>query len=260
MSKFILLLFLALFLYGCGPQGTDQESTKEVELTVSAATSMQNVLQELKNNFEKEHPTIDIAFNFGASGALAQQVSQGAPVDLFLSASIEKFDLLVDEGLIDEKLQQNLIGNEIVLIAPKENVKQITAIEDLKTKAERISIGIPESVPAGKYAKEVLKRQGIWKEFNEQDRIVFAKDVRQVLTYVETGNVDAGFVYKTDAQFSDQIQIVMSVDTKYHSEIIYPVGVIKSSEHLHEAKLFYEYLLSDEAIALLEEYGFSNLQ
>ncbi|MCS0543537.1 molybdate ABC transporter substrate-binding protein, partial [Aeromonas veronii] len=183
MYKFILLLFLALFLYGCGPQGTDQESTKEVELTVSAATSMQNVLQELKNNFEKEHPTIDIAFNFGSSGSLAQQISQGAPVDLFLSASVEKFEVLVDEGLINDKLQQNLIGNEIVLIAPKENVKQITAIEDLKTKAERISIGIPESVPAGKYAKEALESQGIWKEFYEQDRIVFAKDVRQVLTY-----------------------------------------------------------------------------
>lgn len=258
MHKFILIFFLALFLNGCGPQGTGQETTKEVELTVSAATSMQNVLQELKHNFEKEQPTIDIAFNFGASGALAQQVSQGAPVDLFLSASIEKFDLLVDEGLIDEKLQQNLIGNEIVLIAPKENVKQITVIEDLKTKAERISIGIPESVPAGKYAKEAIESMDMWNEI--ENKLVLSKDVRQVLTYVETGNVDAGFVYKTDAQFSDQIQIVMSVDTKYHSEIIYPVGVIKSSEHLIEAKLFYEYLLSDEAIALLEEYGFSILK
>ncbi|WP_099353416.1 molybdate ABC transporter substrate-binding protein [Fredinandcohnia onubensis] len=258
MYKFILLLFLALFLYGCGPQGTDQESTKEVELTVSAATSMQNVLQELKNNFEKEHPTINIAFNFGSSGSLAQQISQGAPVDLFLSASIEKFDVLVDEGLIGEKLQKNLIGNEIVLIAPKENVKQITEIEDLKTKAERISIGIPESVPAGKYAKEAIESMDMWNEI--ENKLVLSKDVRQVLTYVETENVDAGFVYKTDAQFSDQIQIVMSVDKKYHSEIIYPVGVIKSSEHLSEAILFYEYLLSAESIALLEEYGFSNLQ
>ncbi len=257
MHKFILILFFVLFLSGCGPQGTDLESINEVELTVSAATSMQNVLQELKNNFEKEHPTIDIAFNFGASGALAQQISQGAPVDLFLSASKEKFDILIDKELMDENLHQNLTGNEIVLIAPKENEKQIKGIEDLKTKAERISIGIPESVPAGKYAKEAIESMDMWKEI--ENKLVLSKDVRQVLTYVETGNVDAGFVYKTDAQFSDQIRIVMSVDTKYHSEIIYPIGVLKSSEHFNEAKLFYKYLLSDEAIALLEEYGFSNL-
>ena len=119
MYKFFLILILALFLNGCGSQGNNQEFTEGVELTVSAATSMQNVLQELKNNFEKEHPTIDIAFNFGATGALAQQISQGAPVDLFLSASIEKFNVLVEEELINDNLQQNLIGNEIVLIVPK---------------------------------------------------------------------------------------------------------------------------------------------
>ncbi|THE11064.1 molybdate ABC transporter substrate-binding protein [Bacillus timonensis] len=255
MYRFIFLLILVLFLNACGsPEET--ENVKNAEITVSAAASMQNVLQELKKNFEEKHPTIDISFNFGASGALSQQISQGAPVDLFLSASLEKFNELRDNGLIHEKFQQNLIGNEIVLITPQNN-KHIKSVEDLK-KAKRISIGIPESVPAGAYAKEAIDNMGLWNTIENQ--LVLSKDVRQVLTYVETGNVDAGFVYKTDTQMSNQIQVITSVDSKYHSPIIYPIGVIKSSKHVKEATLFYEYLLSEEAITLFEEYGFTRIQ
>ncbi|MEH7222645.1 molybdate ABC transporter substrate-binding protein [Bacillus sp. JJ1566] len=259
MYRFIFLLISVLVLNGCGSL-KENENNKNVELTVSAAASMQNVLQELKKSFEEEYSTIDISFNFGASGALAQQISQGAPVDLFLSASIEKFDALVDDGQIGLTLHQHLIGNEIVLVAPIENEKDISSVEDLSTKAERISIGIPESVPAGKYAREALDSMGLWNSLESNTEIVFAKDVRQVLTYVETGSVDAGFVYKTDTQVSDQIKVITSVDSTYHSAIIYPMGVVKSSKHLNEATLFYEFLSSEKAISLFEEYGFTRIQ
>ncbi|MFS0824312.1 molybdate ABC transporter substrate-binding protein [Bacillus sp. 1P02SD] len=256
MYRFIFLLILVLLLNACGsPKKT--EDVKNMGITVSAAASMQNVLQELKENFEEKHSTIDISFNFGASGALSQQISQGAPVDLFLSASLEKFNDLREAGLVHEEFQQNLIGNEIVLITPEDNNKNIKSVEDLK-KAERISIGIPEIVPAGAYAKEALDHMGLWDTI--ENKLVLAKDVRQVLTYVETGNVDAGFVYKTDTETSDHIQVITSVDSKYHSPIIYPIGVIKSSKHVEEATLFYEYLSSEEAITLFEEYGFTRIQ
>ncbi|MDR4887172.1 molybdate ABC transporter substrate-binding protein [Fredinandcohnia sp. QZ13] len=256
MYRFMFLLILGLFLHGCGSPEVNDD-VESIEITVSAAASMQNVLEELKKNFEEKHSKIDISFNFGASGALAQQISQGAPVDLFLSASLEKFNALRDDGLIHNKFEQNLIGNEIVLITPKENNNNIKSMEDLK-KAERISIGIPEIVPAGAYAKEALNNMGLWNTIENQ--LVLAKDVRQVLTYVETENVDAGFVYKTDTQTSDQIQVITSVDSKFHSPIIYPIGVIKSSKHVEEATLLYEYLSSEEAITLFEEYGFTRIQ
>ncbi|RFB18377.1 molybdate ABC transporter substrate-binding protein [Bacillus sp. HNG] len=256
MYRFMFLLILGLFLNGCGSPEVNDD-VERFEITVSAAASMQNVLEELKKNFEEKHSTIDISFNFGASGALAQQISQGAPVDLFLSASLEKFNALRDDGLIHDKYEQNLIGNEIVLITPKENNNNIKSVEDLK-KAERISIGIPEIVPAGAYAKEALNNMGLWNTIENQ--LILAKDVRQVLTYVETENVDAGFVYKTDTQTSDQIQVITSVDSKFHSPIIYPIGVIKSSKHVEEATLLYEYLSSEEAITLFEEYGFTRIQ
>ncbi|WP_010283512.1 molybdate ABC transporter substrate-binding protein [Bacillus timonensis] len=255
MYRFILLLIFFLFISGCSSPKTNQESEK-VELTVSAAASMQNVLEELTKSFEKEYPTIKISFNFGASGTLSQQISQGAPVDLFLSASMEKFNVLVDEGLIHNELNQHLIGNEIVLIVPKENEKNITSLTDVNTKAEQISIGIPEIVPAGKYAKESLVKLKLWDVL--ENKIVPAKDVRQVLTYVETGNVDAGIVYQTDAEISNQIQSI-TIDPSTHSAIIYPIGVIKSSNHISEATLFYQFLSSEEALAIFEKYGFLRL-
>ncbi|WP_077617171.1 molybdate ABC transporter substrate-binding protein [Bacillus sinesaloumensis] len=257
MFRSILLLILLLFLYGCSsPELTDD--VKPVELTVSAATSMQDVLKELKNIFEEEHPTIDIAFNFGATGTLSQQISQGAPVDIFLSASREKFDELMDKELIHDEFHHHLIGNEIVLIVPKENEKNIVSVEDLTTKAKKISIGIPEVVPVGAYAKEALVTMGVWSTI--ENKVVPAKDVRQVLTYVETGNVDAGFVYKTDTEVSDQIQIIKSIEATQHSPIIYPIGIINTTVHVEEAKLFYEFLTSERALTLFEEYGFSRLE
>ncbi|MGF6947631.1 molybdate transport system substrate-binding protein [Neobacillus sp. B4I6] len=268
MRKLYLLFFsimmILLVASGCSTneqtkKNKEQEqeaSDKKVELIISAAASLQNPLNDIKTNFEKEYPYIKVVYNFGASGTLKQQISQGAPVDLFFSAAEDKYDQLVQEGLIEKEKGTDLVSNEILLVVPKDSNKEIKAFEDL-TKATMISIGTPESVPAGQYAKETLENLNVWKAVEE--KVVFAKDVRQVLTYVETGNVDAGIIYKTDALISHKVKIVATAKENTHSPIIYPVGVIKNSTHLEEAQLFYNYLQNRKSMGILRTYGFKGL-
>ncbi|MES1041166.1 molybdate ABC transporter substrate-binding protein [Peribacillus simplex] len=266
MKKIYLLIFSIMMLVivgaGCssdeekGTEKQTQQAGEKVELMVSAAASLQDALNDIKKSFEKENANVEVHYNFGASGALQQQISQGAPVDLFFSAAEDKFDKLVEEDLIEEKNGIDLVGNDLVLVVPKDSDKGIKSIEDL-TKSTKISIGTPESVPAGQYAKQTLEKLNLWKEI--EGKLVYAKDVRQVLTYVETGNVDAGLVYKTDALSSEKVEIVAVADKEVHDPIIYPVGVIKESSHPKEAQLFYEYLQNKDSKKVFEKYGFGNL-
>lgn len=264
--KFVsIFLFLLLFTVACSnnesiDQSSDNktqtasESKENEKLTISAAASLKDAMDVIQHTYEEEHPEITLQFNFGGSGSLQQQISQGAPVDLFFSAAEDKFDLLVDEGTIAKEDGIDLLGNELVLVVPKEN-QSIKGFEDLVTETDKISIGTPETVPAGKYAKEFLENMDIWEDI--ESKVVYAKDVRQVLSYVETGNVEAGIVYKTDALVSNKVEIVASADPATHTPIIYPVGIIHDSKHYEAAKEFYEYLQSDEALKVFEEYGFT---
>ncbi|MEH7549435.1 molybdate ABC transporter substrate-binding protein [Neobacillus vireti] len=269
MKKLYLLFFsmmlLLLVISGCSTneqtkttevQKKQAAKQEKVELTVSAAASLQDALNDIKADFEKEHTNITLNFNFGASGALQQQISQGAPVDLFFSAAEDKFQKLVQNGLIEKKNGTDLVGNDLVLVVPKGSNKGIKTFEDL-TKADKLALGTPESVPAGQYGKETLDKLNVWKAI--EGKIVYAKDVRQVLTYVETNNVDAGIVYKTDALTSQKVEIVATAKENTHDPIIYPVGVIKNSTHLKEAQLFYNYLQNDKTMKTLEKYGFKGL-
>lgn len=245
-------------LAACGNNDNKEESStttqkETVELTVSAAASLQDALTDLKKQYESDHKNITITYNFGGSGDLQQQISQGAPVDLFFSAAEDKFDTLVDEGEIEKNDGVDLLANDLVLVTPTENKKEIESFDDL-TKANKVAIGTPESVPAGQYGVETLKSIDVWTKI--KSKIVYAKDVRQVLTYSETNNVDAGIVYKTDALTSDKVKIVATADDQSHTPIIYPVGVIKNSKHTAEAKEFYAFLQSDDAMKVYKDYGF----
>ncbi|MGG3449967.1 molybdate ABC transporter substrate-binding protein [Domibacillus aminovorans] len=265
--KFVItLLSLLMFVVACSNnQGTDQSSDKKepasenmetVELTVSAAASLKDAMTAIQSAYKKEHPEVELKFNYGASGALQQQISQGAPVDLFFSAAEDKFDQLVDSGDIAKEDGVDLVGNELVLVVPKEEQSIIESFHDLaKEEVDKISIGTPESVPAGNYAKESLEKMDVWK--NVESKVVYAKDVRQVLSYVETGNVGAGIVYKTDALISDKVNIIATADPGTHTPIIYPAGIIKDSKHYEETKDFYSYLQSDEAMKVFRDYGFT---
>lgn len=247
------LVLLIGILAGCGSQGSNNKVNEPVELTISAAASLQDSLEELQKNYENEHDTIKITFNFGGSGALQQQILEGAPVDLFFSAAEDKFDELVQKGLIDKKQGTDLLANELVLIVPKKNDKHIQSFGDL-TKVDKIAIGTPETVPAGKYGIETLKNMNLWE--NAEPKVVYTKDVRQVLTYTETENVDAGLVYKTDALVSEKVDVVATAKEDTHTPIIYPVGVIKDSKHAKEAEDFYHYLQSEQAMKVFKKYGF----
>jgi molybdate transport system substrate-binding protein len=260
---FGILLLIFLTVSGCNKfdksklEKTQRVANKKVELTISAAASLQDVLNDIKNKFENEHSNVKIIYNFGASGDLQQQISQGAPVDLFFSAAEEKFEQLVEEGLIEKKRETNLVGNELVFVVPKNEKKGLKDFNGLN-KDIKISIGTPETVPAGQYAKETLQNLNTWN--NVKGNVVYAKDVRQVLTYVETGNVDAGIVYKTDALTSKKVKTLAIAENSTHSPIIYPLGIIKSSKHLTDAQLFYDYIQNDKSMNIFQEYGFTPLK
>lgn len=247
------LLLMVGILAGCGSQGSNNKTNEPVELTISAAASLQDSLEELQKAYENEHDNIKITFNFGGSGALQQQILEGAPVDLFFSAAEDKFDELVQKGLIDKKQGTDLLANELVLVVPKKNEKHIQSFGDL-SKVDKIAVGTPETVPAGKYGIETLKNMNLWE--NVESKVVYTKDVRQVLTYTETENVDAGLIYKTDALVSEKVDVVATAKEDTHTPIIYPVGVIKDSKHTKEAEDFYHYLQSEQAMKVFKKYGF----
>lgn len=257
-----LLLLVTLFTVACSsneeeaaPKETDHEGKESVELTISAAASLQDALSEIDEMYADQHPETKLTFNFGGSGSLQQQISQGAPVDLFFSAAEDKFDTLVEEGNIAKEDGVDLLGNSLVLIAPR-NEENLTSFTDLTQEdVEQISLGTPESVPAGAYGVESLENMGLWNELKA--KTVYAKDVRQVLSYVETGNVNAGIVYKTDALVSDKVEIIDTAGADTHTPIIYPVGIVKDTKNYDAAKEFYTFLQTDEALKVFEKYGFT---
>lgn len=230
-------------------------NNKPVALTISAAASLKESLEEVQEIYTKDHENIYLNYNLGASGALQQQIEQGAPVDIFISASSKQMDALQQKSLLITETRKNLIKNKIVLIAPKES----TAISDFKDlgsdRVKKVALGQPESVPIGKYAQEVLTF------FKISDKVkpkaIFAKDVRQVLNYVERGETDAGIVYSTDAIGSGKVKIVAIAPDNSHSPVIYPVAVIKDSKNIPESKEFVEFLASEQAEAVFAKYGFT---
>lgn len=249
-SKLLIIVSCIWFLSGCS--NPSQGSGEKIELTISAAASLKDALMEIEKIYEEQNKEIDLSFNFASSGTLSKQIEQGAPVDLFLSANLQDFTDLVDKKLIEEERAIQLLENELVLITSLKSsvnsIKQITALD-------KLAIGIPEIVPAGEYAKEALIHLNLWE--NVQENIVLAKDVRQVLSYVETGNVEGGIVYKTDANSSGKIKEVWRFDSSLHSPIIYPVGVIESSHYKKEAIKLQQFLQKENAIDIFERHGFN---
>lgn len=266
MFKRLLFVLLMIFAtIGCTQQDQTSSITnagenkpvEKVELLISAAASLTDSLKEIQTVFEKEHSAIQLTFNFGASGTLQQQIEQGAPVDLFLSAGKKQMTALIDKHLIDTNKQLNLLTNELVAIVPADSkIATLSAMEDLtKLDVKKIAVGEPETVPAGTYTKDSLTYYNLWDVV--QPKTVFAKDVRQVLNYVETGNTEVGFVYKTDALTSQKVKVAFSADPKSYKPIEYPMGIVKATKHVKEAEEFYTYLQSKAAQAIFLKYGFS---
>lgn len=259
---FVMIMCLAVAIAGCG--GTaDQSSTttsstttsSNVELNISAAASLTSPMNDIKEAYEKEHSNIKLVINFGSSGSLQKQIEEGAPVDVFLSAGQKQMDALQTGGLIDEKSRVNFLGNEIVLIVPAGKAG-VSSFEDLATdKVSIVGLGDFGSVPAGQYAQETLTSMKIIDQVTP--KAVFAKDVKEVLAWVESGNADAGVVYSSDAKGSDKVTVVASAPAGTHKPIVYPGAIVKSSKNASEAQKFLDYLKSPVAGQIFEKYGFT---
>ncbi len=264
MSKTIFMpifVFTLLFLSGCSSSSTEKQQYNEsnsvaevVELNISAAASLTDALEEIKALYEEDH-NVKLTYILGGSGKLAQQIQQGAPVDVFLSANQDWMDTLEKEDLLLNDTRADITGNKIVLITKKDSTIAYRTIEDIKpSELQQVAIGNPESVPAGQYTEQLLTKIDMWADL--KDKIVFAQDVRQVLTYVETGNVEIGFVYESDALSSDSIKILAAADSGLHDPISYPATVLKDTKHEKEAREFVTFLTSEKAQQILEKHGF----
>lgn len=242
------IALLSILLISC------TQNSPQPTLTVSAAASLRNVMEEVQQDYAKLQPGVKIIYNFGASGALQQQIEQGANVDVFISAASRQMDALQSKNLLLADTRKNLLGNQVVLIVPK-NANNISNFADLQSdRIIKIALGEPNSVPAGKYAQEVLIYLKIFDA--TKSKFIFAKDVRQVLSYVETENVDAGIVYATDAKLSKSVKIIATAPAKSHSPVVYPIAVIQSSKNITQAKSFTDFLSSEKANDIYKKYGF----
>lgn len=253
----------------CGASSGQSEATTavqgETKLLVAAAASLQATFDEqLIPLFEKENPGITVEGTYASSGDLQQQIEAGLDADLFLSAATSNMDALVEESLVDSDTVVNLLKNDVVLITSKDSDKDIKSFADI-TKADTIAIGDPESVPAGKYAKEILTSLNIYDEVEKKASL--GSSVTEVCTWVAEGSADAGIVYATDAQTENsngddkEVQVVATAeDSLMQTPVIYPAGVVTSSANKEAAKAFEDFLQTDEAKAIFEEAGFAMAQ
>jgi len=233
-------------------------ATPKTEIIVSAAASLTETMNELIEMYKKVKPDVTITPTYGSSGSLQQQIEQGAPVDIFISASPKQVDALAKQGLILKDMRKNIVENKVVLIVPK-STKGITQFEDAATdKIKQIALGEPSSVPVGQYSEEIFTALGILDKV--KPKAVYAKDVRQVLTYVEMGEVDAGIVYATDAAISKKVTVIATAPEGTHKPVIYPAAVVKTSAQPQVAKAFLTWLSSAEASKVFVRYGFTVVQ
>jgi molybdate transport system substrate-binding protein len=216
-------------------------------LTISAAASLKDALTEINNLYA----AATISVNYGSSGALQHQIEQG---DVFISAATKNMDELAKTSLIDTKTRRNIAANRLVLVVPT-GAPILRSFKDLnKPIVKRFAMGTPESVPAGKYAQQVLTNLRIFTDV--LPKAVFGKDVREVLTQVELGNVDAGIVYKTDALTSSKVKIAAMAPAKLHQPIFYPAAVVSDSKNKAASGDYVRFLAGSSAKKIFRKYGF----
>ncbi len=230
------------------------EAAVKTTIQISAAISLKDALHAIKKVYAQKEPNVNILFNLGSSGMLQQQIEEGAPVDLFISAGKSQMDALASKGLIVPESRTDLLGNELVLIVTKEKSGKINGFSDLARNAGSFTMGRPDTVPAGKYAKEALVNMKLWNILEK--RIVFANNVRQVLTYVDSGNVDAGMVYRTDAPLAKSAVLVASAPRGSYSPVVYPMAAIRASRNRAATERFMAFLRSAQASRIFARYGF----
>lgn len=266
MNQFVwaLVLIVIFILSSCSKAENHSEEIQSHEsepqitgtLMVSAAASLTDALLEIKQAFEAEHD-VEITFNFGGSGKLAQQIEQGAPVDVFISANTNWMDILVEHDFILSDSLTNVISNELVLIAHRDEPFTYDQLSAINTnEIAQFAIGHPESVPAGTYAKQALVASGLWNELEQ--KVVYTQDVRQVIAFVATGNADLGIVYASDALIAEEVKVLTTIDASLHDDIAYPAAIVTHAKNQPAAAAFLTFLTSAQAQEIFTRYGFQS--
>ncbi len=224
------------------------------DLVVSAASSLTNAFKDIAQSYEAQHPGSKVLLNFGASGALLQQMAKGAPVDAFASADQETMDAAQQQGLVRAADRQDFVRNALVVVAPMDAKAPPAALKDLVGPGvARVALALPASVPVGRYGKHALEAAGLWAAV--QSKLINTTNVRQSLDYVARGEVDAGFVYATDAALmKDKVKTAFAVPLD--RAILYPIARTAASGNAAEAAAFIAYVRSSAGQAILARYGF----
>ena len=259
-TSLCLVLIMLCGITGCikKEEKKVEERKAEVELHILAAASMTDVLAEISETYEKKYEHVNFVFSFDSSGTLKTQIEEGAPADIFISAATKQMDELSAGGFIKKDSIVKLLENKVVLIQPQDAKTRLTSFEDVATdKVSMVAIGNSD-VPVGQYTEQIYKNLGLWEKIEKKANL--ATNVRQVLDWVATKNVDCGIVYATDAMIEKDVKVVCEAPDGACDKVVYPAGIIKTSEHAKEAVHFMEYLQTDEAKAIFTKYGFSNYE
>jgi molybdate transport system substrate-binding protein len=249
LSKTALIVFLAL---GWGIFAS--ASAKSDEVLVSAAASLRDVLKEIGGGYQSKSKH-KVNFSFGPSSILARQIDEGAPVDMFFSADLAQMDSLDKNGRLEPGARQNLLSNQLVIIVPADSRLMIAAVQDLlKSQVKRIALAGPAAVPIGVYTSQYLQAEGLWDKV--KSKVVPVLDVRATLASVESGNVEAGFVYKTDAAISKKVRVVYEVPIDKGPKITYALAIVKASKKKAAARDFMNFVLSTTGRETFKKYGF----
>ena len=267
MKKILIVAVIALIAVVCtssvvsagffdflsGDAGDDSEG----EVNLAAAASLKNVYDEkLIPMFNEKYPNIKVTPTYASSGDLQTQIENGLEADVFMSAANKQMDALVEEDLIDNSTNVQTLENKVVLIVPADSDSNISSFEDLKDVEGNIAIGDPESVPAGQYAKEILTNLGIWDAV--EPKLSLGTDVTAVLNQVAQKSAECGIVYSTDAISTDDVKIVCEApEDSLDTPVIYPVAMLKDSKNADAAGKFMDFLQTQEAKDVFEEYGFT---
>ena len=247
ISTLFSLFVVSMMLAVSTPQAAE-------EIRLSGPASMTDALKELIVQFRASGQHPQVIPNFGPSGAMAKQINEGAPADLFISANQKWMTFLRDEKRIEPTSEKILTGNTLVFVGKKNPA--VTSMTDI-VKLKQIAIGSPKSVPAGEYAVQAMEKAGMYKQLEEGKQLVMAKDVRQALTYADRGETEGAFVYKTEALMAAEAVIFFEVPQKLYDRITYPIALTVEGVQKPEAKAFYEFLTGPEAMQVFLKYGFS---
>ncbi len=221
------------------------------DVNLFVAASLKEVMNELSDSYAKAHPGVTFKKNYGASGALAKQIENGAPADIFISANTEWMEYLKARKLVDDRSIDTFTHN-VLVFAGRPTLK-VATLQDVASMT-KIAIGSPKSVPAGEYAMAAFRKAGIDRQVEK--KLVMAKDVRECLMYAERGEVDGAFVYRTDAQMAKSARILFTVPQEYYPRVTYPMSLTVAGARKSDAAAFYRMLNSAEAKAVLKKHGF----